>query len=266
LVRTNADVTALKPAVEKEQQVPFLVRPVSPWTRSIGKRLLDVACVLCGLPVVLPAFVIIGIAVRLTSRGPVLFLQQRMGRNGRAFFIVKFRTMPVCQDAVNRPAVTSSGNQIFTPVGPFLRRWKLDELPQLFNVLRGDMSLVGPRPKIPEHQTSLLHCRPGITGAATIAFAHEEAAFASIPHTELDTYYHAVILPFKQQLDEDYMSSATFVSDLDLVVRTVTRDWDEKIVKELARANRPKAQHAKPAPKLVMRQATNEPRADSVTS
>ena len=171
IVRTNAHATSLKTSGGQGSASSFLVRTLSPWNRPIGKHLFDGACVMCSLPEFVPAFMIIGLAVRLTFRGPVLFVQQRIGRNGRAFIIVKFRTMRVCRSVVNRPAVTRSGNPLFTPVGPFLRRWKLDELPQLFNELRGDMCLIGPSPKLPEHQTSLYYCRLGITGAATTALA-----------------------------------------------------------------------------------------------
>jgi lipopolysaccharide/colanic/teichoic acid biosynthesis glycosyltransferase len=96
-----------------------------------------------------------------------------MGSYGRTFKIVKFRTLEHCPESTHK-SVTTAHNQRFTPIGPFLRRWKLDEFPQFWNVLKGDMSLVGPRPKIPGHQISQLQCRPGITGAATIAFAREE--------------------------------------------------------------------------------------------
>jgi lipopolysaccharide/colanic/teichoic acid biosynthesis glycosyltransferase len=179
------------------------------------------------MPLTLPLFFMIGLAVRLTSKGPVLFRQQRMGRHGRIFTILKFRTMPIRRHAGERPAVTTSSNQRFTPVGPFLRRWKLDELPQLINVLRGDMSLVGPRPKLPRHQAAYLHCRPGLTGGATIVFAREEIALSSVPTSHLEDYYHSVVLPAKQHLDDEYMAKASFTSDLKLILKSVFRHWDE---------------------------------------
>ncbi len=202
-------------------------RPLSSWSASLAKRLFDIGCVLLSLPLTLPIFVLTGFAVRFTSRGPVLFSQQRMGRNGQTFTIYKFRTMPVRRSSASRPVVTTAINQRFTPVGPFLRRWKLDELPQLFNVLRGDMSLVGPRPKVPSHQSVRLTCRPGITGRATIVFAREEVTLANVPLAQLDTYYHGVVLPLKQILDDDYMASATFTSDLKLLVHSVFRRWED---------------------------------------
>ena len=207
--------------------------PLSKWSASRAKRLFDIGCVLLSLPVTLPVFLLTGIAVRVTSRGPVLFSQQRMGRNGEAFTIYKFRTMPVRRSSAARPIVTTAINQRFTPVGPFLRRWKLDELPQLFNVLRGDMSLVGPRPKVPSHQSTRLCCRPGVTGRATIVFAREEVTLTNIPLTQLDSYYHGVVLPLKQILDDDYMATATFRSDLTLLVHSVFRRWDDLKLSDL---------------------------------
>ena len=210
----------------------MLRRNLSPWSRSSAKRAFDCACVLLMMPLILPMLLAIALAVRLTSPGPVLFLQQRMGRNGRNFTIMKFRTMIHRSDGAHQP-VTTSGNQRFTLVGPFLRRWKLDELPQLFNVLIGNMSLVGPRPKLPEHAISNLPCRAGITGAATIAFAREESILARVPEHHLKSFYHSVVLPAKHQLDADYMAHATILSDLKLILDSVLRRWDESIMESL---------------------------------
>jgi lipopolysaccharide/colanic/teichoic acid biosynthesis glycosyltransferase len=157
-----------------------------------------------------------------------------MGRHGESFTILKFRTMPFRKHTSDRPAVTTSINQRFTPVGPFLRRWKLDELPQIFNVIRGDMSLVGPRPKLPKHQSTSLTCRPGITGRATVVFAREEVALSSVPNGHLDSYYHGVVLPLKHALDNEYMARATFISDLKLIIKSVLRRWDDVALTDLA--------------------------------
>jgi lipopolysaccharide/colanic/teichoic acid biosynthesis glycosyltransferase len=196
------------------------------------KRFFDCACILPVVPLLIPIFLVIALAVRLTSRGPVLFLQKRIGRHGRTFTIVKFRTLEHRLDRAHQP-VTTADNQRFTPVGPFLRRWKLDELPQLWNVLSGDMSLVGARPKLPEHQIGELQCRPGITGAATIAFAREESFLTKLPKQILEECYHERILPAKHQLDVDYMSRATFLSDFKLLVDTVLRRWDTSVMEEI---------------------------------
>jgi lipopolysaccharide/colanic/teichoic acid biosynthesis glycosyltransferase len=205
---------------------------LSRWSQSGAKRFFDCACVLSMLPVLIPVFLLIGLAVRLTSSGPVLFLQKRMGRHGQEFTIFKFRTMIHNSDRAHQP-VTTTCNQLFTPVGPFLRRWKLDEVPQLFNVLAGHMSLVGPRPKMPAHAISNVPCRAGITGAATIAFAREEAILDRVPKHLLESFYHSVVLPAKHQLDADYMANATFGSDLKLIVDSVFRRWDTSIVDSL---------------------------------
>jgi lipopolysaccharide/colanic/teichoic acid biosynthesis glycosyltransferase len=213
--------------------LPFLViMRLSSWSRSGAKRLFDCICVLLAMPLLVPVLLVIALAVRLTSPGSVFFLQQRMGRHGRTFTILKFRTLIHAADKAHH-AVTTAGNQNFTPTGPFLRRWKLDELPQLLNVLAGHMSLVGPRPKMPEHVISDLPCRPGITGAATIAFAREEAVLDRVPKHRLETYYHTVVLPAKRQLDADYMARATFLSDFKLIVDSVLRRWDTSIMEEL---------------------------------
>jgi lipopolysaccharide/colanic/teichoic acid biosynthesis glycosyltransferase len=205
---------------------------VSSWSHSGIKRIFDLLCVLVVLPFLIPIFLIIALSIRFTSRGPVLFLQTRTGRHRRNFTILKFRTMEHC-DRGEHKTVTTTENQRFTPVGPFLRRWKLDELPQLLNVLTGDMSLVGPRPKLPEHQLGNLLCRPGITGAATIAFAREEQVLAGLPDHRLDGYYHSILLTAKLRLDTEYMARATFRSDLKLIVDTALRRWDTSAMQKL---------------------------------
>lgn len=208
---------------------------MSPWMRSSAKRAFDVLCVVSALPVVLPLLLLVSVVVRCTSSGPVLFRQVRMGRNGRTFKILKLRTMVVDAQACGG-VVTTSSDARFTSMGPFLRRWKLDELPQLFNVLMGHMSLVGPRPKVPEHQPDRLLCRPGITGAATLVFAHEEQVLDNIPRGELDDFYAAVVLPTKRQIDGDYMMRATFLSDLTLICKSLFGGWQDDLMQAAFRA------------------------------
>lgn len=200
-------------------------RGLSPWTRSTAKRVFDCVCVLLALPVVVPLLLAVGLAVRLTSPGPTLFLQKRAGMGGRTFTIFKFRTMMyVCGEA--HPSITTRNDQRFTFIGLLLRRWKLDELPQLANVLLGQMSLVGPRPKMPEFMLCALPCRPGVTGAATLAFAQEDAALAHIPREHLTGYIRDVVLPAKRRMDAEYLAQATLFSDLGLVIKTVLRRWN----------------------------------------
>lgn len=215
-----------------QHSIHLVQERVSPWARSYSKRLFDCFCILPFAPVLIPLFLVIGLAVRLTSSGPVLFLQKRMGCHGRVFTIVKFRTLTHCSNNSHQ-AVTTAANQRFTPIGRFLRKWKLDELPQLWNVLIGDMSLVGARPKLPIHQLGKLGARPGITGAATIAFAREEAVLARLPLCDLNGYYNDVILPIKHEIDQEYMARATFASDFRLLVDTVLRRWDTSLMESL---------------------------------
>jgi len=198
---------------------------LSPWSSSTAKRVFDCGCVLAALPVLAPLALAIAAAVRLTSRGPVLFLQKRMGLHGRTFTIFKFRTMIHAVHEAHHP-ITTLDNQSFTPLGPFLRYWKLDELPQLVNVLLGHMSLVGPRPKMPDHSIFEVPCRPGITGMATVAFAQEEMILARVPGDQLESYYHRVVLPAKGQMDAEYGARATLLSDIRLLVISVLRRWD----------------------------------------
>lgn len=226
--------TSIRPALTQEPVVescsyyqPISDRP-SEWSRSLSKRLFDVACILASLPVTLPIALIVALLVRLTSPGPILFLQERIGRDGKTFRILKFRTMCHLVDAEHSAVTTNSCRQI-TRIGLLLRRWKLDELPQLLNVLMGDMSLVGARPKLPEHQCGVLHSRPGITGAATLSFAHEGASFDRIPSHHLQDYYREVILPIKWRLDVGYMSRADFLSDLQLILKSVFRRSDHSL-------------------------------------
>lgn len=214
------------------QELHIVQERLSSWAHSRAKRLFDCSCILPLAPLIIPLFLLIGLAVRLTSAGPVLFLQKRMGRHGRVFTIVKFRTLTHCSRNSHQ-AVTTAENQRFTPIGRFLRRWKLDELPQLWNVLVGDMSLVGCRPKLPIHQIGELESRPGITGAATIAFAREESVLARLPVSDLNDYYNEVILPIKHCMDQEYMARATFSSDLRLLVDTVLRRWDTSLMEKL---------------------------------
>ena len=201
----------------------------SRWSCSFTKRLFDIVCVVAFLPGWFPVLFFVAAAVRITSRGPVFFLQKRVGKGNELFTIIKFRTLKHSLDD-RRPAVTTTKSKCFTSIGPFLRHWKLDELPQMFNVLVGDMSLVGARPKLPEHQIGKLQCRPGITGAATIAFARESEMLAHIPKDELDDFYREVVLPTKMSLDAEYMARSTFLSDLKLIVKSAVRHWGDSSI------------------------------------
>lgn len=195
---------------------------ISPWCASTSKRAFDLICVIPALIFLSPALALVAIAIRFTSPGPIVFRQQRAGQRRKLFTIYKFRTMVENSEAVG-PGHTAKGDPRITPIGNFLRRLKLDELPQLYNVLYGDMSLVGPRPKLPHHDHTEMLCRPGVTGAATLAFRREQHILCEVPADRLEAFYQEHVIPRKIRLDADYMSRATFASDLGLLFATLLR-------------------------------------------
>jgi lipopolysaccharide/colanic/teichoic acid biosynthesis glycosyltransferase len=188
------------------------------------RRLLDFVASLAGLAVLSPLFVLVGVWIKLDTPGPVFYRANRVGRAGRPFRLYKFRSM--IADADKRgPGITATGDSRVTSVGRFLRRTKLDELPQLINVLRGDMSLVGPRPEDPRYvalytpeQRRVLTVRPGITSAASLAYRHEERLLAG---EDWEVVYREQVLPAKLALDLAYLERRTLWSDLALILRTV---------------------------------------------
>jgi lipopolysaccharide/colanic/teichoic acid biosynthesis glycosyltransferase len=197
------------------------IEPValSAWSQSRAKRVLDLILVVAIMPVFLPLCLVVALAVRVSSRGPILFLQQRVGRAGSLFTIFKFRTMRVASSARRLTGVLNLSE--ITAVGRVLRAWKLDELPQLVNVLLGDMTLVGPRPRVPEHQVDVLHSRPGVTGPAALIFADEDNLLATLPMDLVEEYCRTLLLPIKHHLDAEYMTRATLASDLSILWQTV---------------------------------------------
>ncbi len=191
---------------------------VSKWTLARLRRAIDFTVAALALTAFSPIMAAVALAVRLTSPGPVLFKQKRMGRNGCVFTLYKFRSMRTASDH-SRP-ITVTGDNRITPVGSLLRKYKLDELPQFWNVLKGEMSLVGPRPKLPHHEGLHMPFRPGITGAATLAFRREEEMLSRVPPDHLDAYYDRFVKPLKARIDMEYMRTATFRSDLDILMLT----------------------------------------------
>lgn len=187
--------------------------PASEWSMSCTRRTLDIFIALCVLFVFAIPLMILALCVRVTSKGKALFLQDRVGRGGRYFRIYKLRTMI---DHQGRPAgLTKDGDRRVTRFGGFLRKFKLDELPQFYNVLRGDMSVVGPRPKLPQYAgPSNMPYRPGITGAATIVFRCEGEILRSMHTSRIDRFYTERIGPLKARLDACYMCRATLYSDI----------------------------------------------------
>ena len=191
---------------------------------DLAKRALDLGLTLAALPLALPLMVAIALWVRLDSPGPALFRQERVGRGGCLFRIHKFRTMHA--DGAG-PQVTAAGDTRVTRAGRWLRRTKLDELPQLIDVLKGDMSLVGPRPEVPrfmalypeEARRRILSVRPGITDRAAIEFRDEERLLAAADDPER-TYVEQV-MPIKQRHYLDYVARHSVAGDLRILLDTL---------------------------------------------
>lgn len=190
----------------------------------MAKRLFDLLAAGVGLVLLAPLLLAIGLWVRLDSSGPVLFRQERIGRHGIPFRIHKFRTM---RHAAPGSAITVGHDARITRAGAFLRRHKLDELPQLLDVLRGRMSLVGPRPEVPRYVAMypaevakvVLSVRPGLTDPASLAWRDESAHLARAEDPERE--YVEVVMPAKLALARDYVERASFGGDLRLIARTL---------------------------------------------
>ncbi|HYM66092.1 MAG TPA: sugar transferase [Patescibacteria group bacterium] len=188
------------------------------------KRAFDLTGAMIGLILTSPILLVAAIAVKLGSPGPAFYSGPRVGRGGTVFEIHKLRSMKIGA-ADSGPSVTAAGDPRVTPAGRFLRRTKIDELPQLWNVVKGEMSLVGPRPEHPdfvarftERERRLLSVRPGMTGPAALEFHDEERRLRVAD--PVDTYVHEV-LPRKLEIELGYLDSAGFVSDLVILARTL---------------------------------------------
>lgn len=189
-----------------------------------GKRLFDFTAAFFGLLILAIPIGIIAIIIWVTDSRPILFTQQRVGKEGKLFQIKKFRTMYVRKEEDS--TITVAGDQRITPIGRYLRRWKLDELPQLWNVLVGEMSFVGPRPDVPGYadklagdERKLLLLRPGITGPATLAYRNEEEILAKV--NDPIQYNNEVIYPEKVRLNLEYLEEASFFKDLRYIYQTI---------------------------------------------
>jgi len=188
------------------------------------KRLFDFVAALIGLIVLSPLFLITSLLIKLISPGPVFHRGERAGLNGKSFRLYKFRTM-ILNAATLGPGITARNDPRVTAVGRFLRSTKVDELPQLINVLKGDMSLVGPRPEDPRYvaeytaeQRRVLTVRPGITSPASLVYRDEEKLLSD---SDWEKEYRAKILPTKLAIDLAYISNRTILSDLFVIVRTL---------------------------------------------
>lgn len=189
---------------------------------DVVRRVGDIAVSALLLIVLSPLLALLAVMVWRSSPGPILFRQERVGLNGKPFMLLKFRSMRQSNEG---PAVTAGGDARITRVGAFMRQWKLDELPQFINVLRGEMALVGPRPEVPRYvqhytpeQMQVLSVKPGITGLTQLEYRHEERMLAGREDVE-HAYIHE-IMPAKLELDLQYIRNRTLVGDLALLVRT----------------------------------------------
>ncbi len=179
-----------------------------------------------GIIVLLPVFIVIALLIKVKMPdGPVLFRQKRIGLNGGAFTMYKFRSMTVNNHG---SFVTVAGDSRVTPFGAFLRKYKLDELPELWNVFIGDMSFVGPRPDVPGYADKLtgenrkiLQLKPGITGPSTLKYANEEKLLASV--SDPVRYNEEVIFPDKVKINLEYLEHYSFLLDLKILLKTIFR-------------------------------------------
>lgn len=195
---------------------------------SMGKVLFDRICALFGIVVFAPIFILIGILIKIRMNdGPVFFKQQRVGRNGKLFTMIKFRTM-LLEHSGN--PISIIGEDRITRLGAFLRKYKLDELPELWNVLIGDMSLVGPRPDVPGYADKLkgenrkiLKLRPGITGPASLKYSNEEEILATMKNPQ--KYNDEVIFPDKVKINLEYYHSHCIFGDFKIIWNTVFRNY-----------------------------------------
>lgn len=191
----------------------------------ILKRLFDILASFFGLLFVWPVLAVIAVLIKLKMPGgPVLFKQKRVGKDARLFTTYKFRSMSTDHDG---SSVSVAGESRITPLGAVLRRYKLDELPELWNVLKGDMSFVGPRPDVPGYadllqgdDREMLDLRPGITGPATLKYRNEEQILALQPDPQ--RYNDEVIWPDKVRINRYYLHHYSFIRDLQMILCTVT--------------------------------------------
>ncbi len=192
----------------------------------VGRRLLDVCGAAAGLLWLLPAFLIISISIKIDSKGPVFYRAARLGRYGKPFQMFKFRSMRADADKVGA-LITPDGDPRVTRVGGFLRKFKLDELPQLINVLKGEMSLVGPRPEAalyfdyytPDEKRAVLSVRPGMTDYGSLRF-HDEGRLLAGAADPIQTYLDLIREP-KVRAQLEYIRDQSLLLDLKLILRTI---------------------------------------------
>jgi lipopolysaccharide/colanic/teichoic acid biosynthesis glycosyltransferase len=190
------------------------------------KRVFDFLVSLVGLFLFSPLLVLLSLLIKFTSKGTIFFIQERVGENGVFFKMIKFRSMQVIQDSDS--TISVKGDMRVTKVGSFLRRYKLDELPELWNVLVGDMSLVGPRPDVPGYadflrgeDRNILKLKPGITGPASLKYANEEEILARQENPK--EYNDEIIYPDKVRINLDYYYQSNLWIDIKIIFATIFR-------------------------------------------
>ena len=190
------------------------------------KRVFDFLVSLVGLFLFSPLLVLLSLLIKFTSKGTIFFIQERVGENGVFFKMIKFRSMQMIQDSDS--TISVKGDMRVTKVGSFLRRYKLDELPELWNVLVGDMSLVGPRPDVPGYANflrgedrNILKLKPGITGPASLKYANEEEILARQENPK--EYNDEIIYPDKVRINLDYYYQSNLWIDIKIIFATIFR-------------------------------------------
>ena len=193
--------------------------------RNFLKRIFDIIISIAFLPIFILLAIPIAIFIKLESKGPVFFKQKRAGKNGTYFEILKFRSMSSSPDDEKKEIEPGEKKRI-TKVGAILRKTKLDEIPQIINVIKGEMSIVGPRPEVkkyvdvyPEEWEKILSIKPGITDPASVKFRNEEELLSKSSDPERE--YKENILPKKLKLYEEYISNITFINDLKIIFKTI---------------------------------------------
>ena len=190
------------------------------------KRFFDLTFSLIGILILFPLMLIISLVIKLDSKGPIFFIQNRVGKDGKLFAMIKFRSMSVFQ--TSKSTVSVKGDIRITKFGSFIRKYKLDELPELWNVLLGQMSIVGPRPdvkgfadELKGEDRKILNLRPGITGPASLKYANEEELLSYQENPEV--YNKKVIFPDKVRINLDYYYNQNLILDLKIIFATIFR-------------------------------------------
>lgn len=190
-----------------------------------GKRLFDFSCSLLGLALASPVFLLIALWIKLDSKGPVFFKQLRIGKDGKTFLIYKFRTMVTDAQRLGKQLTLADDKRI-TRCGAVLRKYKLDELPQLINVIKGEMSLVGPRPEVPRYvayynqeQKKVLSVHPGLTDEASIKYRNESELLVDAHNAE--QLYIETIMPDKLRINIQYIEQASLRTDCRIILKTI---------------------------------------------